>query len=53
MVMGVPPDAAVLERLQLGGARRVVHWIPSAGLGPLERALERWESTIAEFTGEA
>jgi probable F420-dependent oxidoreductase len=53
MVMGVPPDAAVLERLQLAGARRVVHWIPSAGLAPLERALERWESTIAEFTGEA
>jgi probable F420-dependent oxidoreductase len=53
MVMGVPPDAAVLERLRLGGARRVVHWVPSTGLGPLERALERWESAIAEFTGEA
>src|ERR1017187_9470361 len=28
MVMGAPPDAAVLERLQRAGARRVVHWIP-------------------------
>jgi probable F420-dependent oxidoreductase len=53
MVMGVPPDAAVLERFQLGGCRRVVHWIPSAGLAVVERALERWESAIAELTGEA
>ncbi len=53
MVMGVPPDAAVLERLRLGGCRRVVHWIPSAGRARVERALERWESAIAELTGEA
>jgi probable F420-dependent oxidoreductase len=53
MVMGVPPEAAVLERLQLGGCRRVVHWIPSAGLARVEQALERWESAIAELTGEA
>src|ERR1017187_7955808 len=53
MVMGVPPDAAALERLQDAGARRVVHWIPSAGLPMVEQALERWESAIAELTGEA
>jgi probable F420-dependent oxidoreductase len=53
MVMGVPPDAAVLERLQAAGARRVVHWIPSAGLSIIEPALERWEAAIAELTGEA
>jgi probable F420-dependent oxidoreductase len=53
MVMGVPPDAAALERLQDAGARRVVHWIPSAGLPRVEQALERWESAIAELTGEA
>jgi alkanesulfonate monooxygenase SsuD/methylene tetrahydromethanopterin reductase-like flavin-dependent oxidoreductase (luciferase family) len=53
MVMGVPPDAAVLERLLLGGCRQVVHWIPSAGPAVVERALERWESAIAELTGEA
>jgi hypothetical protein len=53
MVMGVPPDPATLERLQLGGCRRAMHWIPSAGLAGVERALERWESAIAELTGEA
>jgi probable F420-dependent oxidoreductase len=53
MVMGVPPEAAALEQLQLAGARRVVHWIPSSGLAPIEQALGRWESAIAELTGEA
>jgi probable F420-dependent oxidoreductase len=53
MVMGAPADAAALETLQDAGARRVVHWIPSAGLAPVERALERWESAVAELTGEA
>ncbi len=53
VVMGVPAEAAVLERLQLAGARRVVHWVPSAARPGIERALERWESAIAELTGEA
>jgi probable F420-dependent oxidoreductase len=53
MVMGVPPDAAVLERLQQAGCRRVVHWIPSAGLARVEAALQTWEAAIAELTGEA
>ncbi len=52
LVMGAPADAGALEQLQLAGAREVLHWIPSAGLGPVERALERWESAIAELTGE-
>ena len=53
MVMGVPADAAVLERLEAGGCRRVVHWLPSAAPAGLARALEGWESAIAELTGEA
>ncbi len=52
MMMGVPADAAVLERLQQAGCRRVVRWIPSAGRSQVEAALERWESAIAELTGE-
>jgi probable F420-dependent oxidoreductase len=52
MVMGAPANAAVLEELQSAGCRRVVHWVPSAGRSGVERALERWESAIAEFTGE-
>ena len=53
MVMGVPPEAAKLDQLREAGCRRVVHWLPSAGRAQLERALERWESAIAELTGEA
>jgi probable F420-dependent oxidoreductase len=52
MVISVPPDPAVLEVLRDAGARRVVHWIPSAGRSVVEAALDRWESAIAELTGE-
>jgi probable F420-dependent oxidoreductase len=52
MVMGVPADAKVLESFERAGVRRVVRWIPSAGLGPVERALERWEGAVAELHGE-
>ena len=53
MAMGVPAGG--------GGARRAdrrrlcagVHWIPSGNQAVVERALERWESAIAEVTGEA
>jgi probable F420-dependent oxidoreductase len=51
-VIGVPAKAAVLEELQNAGVQRVVRWIPSAGRGPVERALERWEDAIAELNGE-
>jgi probable F420-dependent oxidoreductase len=51
-VIGVPAKAAVLDELQSAGVQRVVRWIPSAGRGPVERALERWEDTIAELNGE-
>jgi hypothetical protein len=53
MVMGAPANAAVLEELQGAGCRRAVYWVPSAGRSGVERALERWGSAIAEFTGEA
>jgi probable F420-dependent oxidoreductase len=53
MTIGVPADPAVLERCRAAGFRRVMHWIPSAGRSVVESALARWESAIAEFTGEA
>jgi probable F420-dependent oxidoreductase len=53
MVMGVPADASVLERLAEADCRRVVHWIPSGHRGVVEPALDRWEAAIAELTGEA
>ena len=53
MVIGAPAQPAALERLQEAGCRRAVHWIPSGGRALVERALDRWESAIAELTGEA
>ncbi len=53
MVMSAPSDPAVLERLQQAGCRRAVHWVPSAGPGVVEAALQQWEAAIAQFRGEA
>jgi probable F420-dependent oxidoreductase len=52
MVMGVPAEAKVLDAYERAGFRRAVHWLPSAGLGPVERALDRFESAVAELHGE-
>jgi probable F420-dependent oxidoreductase len=52
-VMGVPADPAVLEAYATAGFERAVHWLPSAGTGPVERELQKFETAIAEFTGEA
>jgi probable F420-dependent oxidoreductase len=52
IVMTVPAKPAVLEELAKAGVRRVVRWIPSAGRAPVERALDRWETAIAELHGE-
>lgn len=52
MVMGVPADSAVLEQYAEAGFRRVVFWLPSAGQGPIERALDAYETAIADLHGE-
>ncbi len=52
-VMGLPPDPKIIEAYAAAGFERAVHWLPSAGRGPVERALDAWESAIAEFTGES
>ena len=46
-VMGVPADPAVFEAYAAEEFDRVVHWLPSAGRGPVERALDAYESAIA------
>jgi probable F420-dependent oxidoreductase len=51
MVMGIPADPKELERYHEAGFRRAVYWLPSAGRGPVERALDKFESAIAEFYG--
>jgi probable F420-dependent oxidoreductase len=52
-MMGAPADARVLEQFAAAGCRRALHWLPSRALPGVERGLERWESAIAELTGEA
>jgi probable F420-dependent oxidoreductase len=52
-VIGVPPKAEVLAELDRAGVSRAVMWVPSGGMSVIEPAFERWESAIAEFTGEA
>ena len=51
MVMGVPADARTLEAYASAGFRRALHWLPSAPRGPVERALDRYETAIAELYG--
>jgi probable F420-dependent oxidoreductase len=51
-VMSVPADVRALDELERAGVRRAVHWLPSAGLGPVERALDRFEAAVAELHGE-
>jgi probable F420-dependent oxidoreductase len=51
-VMGIPADPKAIAAYAAAGFSRAVHWLPSAGRGTAERALDAWESAIAEFTGE-
>jgi probable F420-dependent oxidoreductase len=50
-MLGMPPDAAAIERVRAVGARRAVHWLPTGPRSTVERALEAWESAIGEFIG--
>ena len=52
-MMGVPADPGQIQACLDAGVRRVLHWLPSAGRGVVEPALERWERAIAEVTGNA
>ncbi|HEU5480929.1 MAG TPA: LLM class F420-dependent oxidoreductase [Candidatus Tumulicola sp.] len=51
MVMGIPADPAIIERFEIAGFRRVVHWLPSAGRSVVEREMERFESAVDEVHG--
>ncbi|MGD0554266.1 MAG: LLM class F420-dependent oxidoreductase [Streptosporangiaceae bacterium] len=52
MLMGAPADPQVLETYAKAGFRRAVHWLPSAPRGPVERAMDAWETAVAELNGE-
>jgi probable F420-dependent oxidoreductase len=51
-VMGVPADPSVLEAYEAAGIRRVFPWVPSAGRGVIERALDAFERAVADVYGE-
>jgi probable F420-dependent oxidoreductase len=51
--MSVPAKPAEIEKLAAAGCERALFWVPSAGRGPIEAALDSWEAAIAEFHGEA
>jgi probable F420-dependent oxidoreductase len=50
-VMGIPADPKVFEAYAEAGFDRAVHWLPSAGRGVVDRALDGYEAAIADFTG--
>jgi probable F420-dependent oxidoreductase len=52
MIIGIPADPKELERYAEAGFSRAVRWLPSAGRGPVERAMDKFESAIAEFYGQ-
>jgi probable F420-dependent oxidoreductase len=52
-VTGSFTDAHALAGLERAGIRRAMHWLPSGGRGVVERELERLDSAVAEFTGQA
>ncbi|HEX5193152.1 MAG TPA: TIGR03619 family F420-dependent LLM class oxidoreductase [Solirubrobacteraceae bacterium] len=52
-MMGVPAEPRHIQACVDAGVRRALHWLPSAGPGVVEPALERWERAIAEVSGEA
>jgi probable F420-dependent oxidoreductase len=51
MVMGIPADPKELERYAEAGFQRAVHWLPSAGRGPVERAMDAFESAVSQVYG--
>lgn len=50
-VMGAPADARALAELEEAGFRRALHWLPSAGRGEVERAMDAFEAAVAEVNG--
>jgi alkanesulfonate monooxygenase SsuD/methylene tetrahydromethanopterin reductase-like flavin-dependent oxidoreductase (luciferase family) len=53
VAIGVPADPAALEPLADAAFRRVVHWIPAGSRSIVERAIDQWETAIAQLNGEA
>lgn len=52
VMMSVPSDPAVLEECEKAGVDVVLPWLPSAGLGRVEREMDAFETALAEMRGE-
>ncbi|ETK34005.1 LLM class F420-dependent oxidoreductase [Microbispora sp. ATCC PTA-5024] len=52
MLLSVPSDPRVLEECEKAGVSRVMAWLPSAGLGRIERAMDAFEEALADYRGE-
>ncbi len=52
VINAAPAKPEVLEELEKMGVRRVIRYIPSAPIAPVEKALDRWETAVAELHGE-
>jgi probable F420-dependent oxidoreductase len=52
VVLGMAADAARINELEEAGADRIIFQLPSTQLGPVERALDTFESAVAEAHGE-
>lgn len=51
-LLSVPADPAVLEACEAAGVRRVMPWLPSAGIDRIEAAMEAFEAALADQRGE-
>ena len=51
-VWGVPADPQVLDELERLGVTRALYVVPSAGIGPIEQALDEFEAAVAKHLGE-
>ncbi|MBP2705346.1 LLM class F420-dependent oxidoreductase [Microbispora sp. RL4-1S] len=52
MLLSVPADPRVMEACDRAGVRRVMAWLPSAGLDRVERAMDAFEGALADYRGE-
>jgi probable F420-dependent oxidoreductase len=50
-IIGMPADPKAIEQAREAGARRALLWLPTGPAGAVERALEEWETAIADYIG--
>ncbi|HLM65126.1 MAG TPA: TIGR03619 family F420-dependent LLM class oxidoreductase [Acidimicrobiales bacterium] len=51
-VLSAPADPRALEACEAAGVRRVMMWLPSAGIDRLQREMDAFEAALADARGE-